>query len=289
MIILFLLIFLAVIASPASAAVSPPDFPSCLAPTGSLKVSYTSGTHGIPGDLGTYTGSDSVYQVVGSDRLIQCFCPASGTSGIQTNWWKVGDLSGGEIDDFVKLGWIYVPSGALWGLDDVAYLAKNVSFSCGGGESISTPSPATPAPTFSPPGAGGAPVCDSAKPAAPVLLSVTRSGATATLVWSKSENATHYSISYGLKPNEYTYGVANTGNVTSFTVQALDPDQTYYFAVTAVNNCMPSDLSTAPVGGAVLGAFAPTGNLITIFTLLGLGLSFLGLSVLTARRFRRGQ
>ena len=106
----------------------PPSFPSCLNPQGTLKVSYENGTHGIVGSSIAYTGSDKVYTV--SDiSLIQCFCADDG-SGIQTNWWKINSLTQEAINGFKNLGWFFVPSGSLWGLDDEAYLAQNSDYSC---------------------------------------------------------------------------------------------------------------------------------------------------------------
>jgi len=111
-------------------AVSTPEFPLCVNPTGDLKVSYDSGTHGIVGDTNTYTGSDKVY-TVNQNQLIQCFCAQDGT-GIQTNWLKVGQLSGSDRKVYEDDGFIYVPNGSLWGLEDTGYVAKNSTYSCKG-------------------------------------------------------------------------------------------------------------------------------------------------------------
>ena len=271
-------LFLFVGVPPAFAATDVPNFPACSSPTGSVKVNYTSGIHGIPGDSGEYTGSDVVYTVSDS-QLVQCFCAASG-SGIQTNWWKVNSLSQSQINQLTSEGWIFIPDGLAWGLDPVAYLAKNSSISCGGGSTTSTGS--------GQPGAGPAPVCDSAKPGTPVLLSVTRSGSTALLVWTDASQATHYTIAYGTTPGDYPYGVPNTGNVTSFTVGLLDPDTTYYFAVKAVNNCMPGDFATlGRVGGGQVLGLAATGNSVMIYTLITLGVLLLTLSWLKSRNQNR--
>ena len=101
-----------------------PNFPSCSSPTGTLKVNYTEGTHGIAGN-GSFVGSDAVY-IVGDSNLIQCFCAAN-NSGIQTNWWKVGSLTPSQISALQEDSWIYIPTGSEWGLDDTAYFAKNIS------------------------------------------------------------------------------------------------------------------------------------------------------------------
>jgi len=106
---------------------TPPQF-SCSAPIGQTIASYSEGTHGIPGDSATYTGSDTVYRV-DSDHVLQCFCPDNG-NGIQSNWWKVSEVSEDDINYYQKLGWVYIPNGALWGLDDSSYFVKNTSYSC---------------------------------------------------------------------------------------------------------------------------------------------------------------
>jgi hypothetical protein len=256
-----------------------PDFPSCSSPNGTLKVSYTEGTHGIVGN-GSFVGSDAVY-IVGDSNLLQCFCAANG-SGIQTNWWKVKSLSSDQIKTLQADGWIYVPTGLVWGLDDAAYFAKNISYSCG---NVSTGGgdPGT--------SQAGAPVCDSAKPAAPVLTSVVRNGSSATLTWTKVDLADHYVLSYGVSPGKWIYGVPNTGNVSAFTINGLDPNTKYYFAVRAVNNCMPSDESVTPqvlgayTGGQVLG-LANTGNTAFISGLVIFGVLTLILAFVSRKNHR---
>ncbi len=253
-----------------------PDFPSCTSPTGTLKVSYSDGIHGIVGNSGTFTGSDAVY-IVGDSNLTQCFCAADG-SGIQTNWWKIGSLSQDQFNTLQSQGWIYIPTGLPWGLEDAPYFAQNTNYSCGGS------SGGGGSPGLSP---AGAPVCNSAVPAAPVITSIVRNGSSATLTWTQVNLADHYLISYGLSPGNWLYGVPNTGNVTSFTINGLDPNTQYYFAVRAVNNCMPSAESTS---GQVLGAstgevlgLANTGNTAEIVAFLSLGFAALILSRLVKK------
>lgn len=107
-------------------------------------------------------------------------------------------------------------------------------------------------------GKGGpaeAPKCQAETPLTPTLLSVNLAGeGKADLSWTKVDLATHYSISYGLSPGDYIYGVDNTGKVTSFTVGGLDSESRYCFAVRAVNDCAPSGLSNEICTGKVLGA-----------------------------------
>lgn len=243
-------------------AATPPAFPTCSNPSGTLVVSYVDGQHGIVGSSANYVGADKVYSL-GENNYMQCFC-ASDNSGIQTNWWKTSSLTEEQIQTLKNLGWYFVPNGAAWGLSEGSYMAKNTNFSCGGGGN-----PITPA---------GAPICKAEKPSAPFLLSVNRNGSKATLTWSKVDKATHYVIAYGTVTGLYPYGVPNTGNQTSYTIESLDPNKEYFFQVYAVNDCMPSDPSTR--GGQVLG-LATTGSAETIlmFTLAGLILTSTGYSL----------
>jgi len=105
-------------------------------------------------------------------------------------------------------------------------------------------------------------------PAAPVLLSASKSGSEAILAWTAVDPVTHYNLSYGLSSGNYQYGVSNTGNVTNYNVGGLDPAADYCFIVRAVNDCAPSNPSNEictgrATGGQVLGAstLADTGSL----------------------------
>ncbi len=139
------IIFALVTSSKNAHAQASPDFPFCFNPQGTVVASYSSGTHGIPGDGNVYEGSDTVY-AFNDKQLIQCFCPPTGT-GIQTNWWKFSELSQDQVNNMVAAGWVYIPDGSAWGLDNAPYLAKNYRFECvfggkggGGGESQVTTS-----------------------------------------------------------------------------------------------------------------------------------------------------
>lgn len=123
-----LIAILLVVNTRSAFAFETPNFPACLNPQGQLKVSYDSGTHGVPGNSSTFTGKDSVY-TLSSDTLMQCLCADNG-QGVQTNWWKVSSLTADEIAVLVSQGWTQVPDGSAWGLDQAAYLAKNTSYSC---------------------------------------------------------------------------------------------------------------------------------------------------------------
>lgn len=120
-------------------AVTIPPFTDCFAPGGTLKVSYDSGTHGIVGDSRTFTGTDKVFTI--SDKsLTQCYCPPEG-NGIQTNWFKVSELSQGEVASLQNQGWTLVLDGSIWGLEKAPYLAMNKGYTChsvGGSSTVSS-------------------------------------------------------------------------------------------------------------------------------------------------------
>lgn len=130
-------------------AYSVPQFTSCLNPSGTIKANYETGTHGIPGKTASFEGKDTVYNLSGNE-LTQCFCAANG-SGIQTNWWKASSLTEQEIDGLKSQGWVYIPNGALWGLEDAPYLAFNSEYICKSSQG-SCCSPTTDIPG---PGGGG--------------------------------------------------------------------------------------------------------------------------------------
>lgn len=129
-----------------------------------------------------------------------------------------------------------------------------------------SPSPkASEAPRGGPGPEPGPSVCNATTPSAPILLSVSKSGDCADLTWTAVDLATHYSIAYGESSGDYKYGVDNTGKVTAYTVCGLDPATNYCFAVRAVNDCAPSDLSNEICTGQVLGA--ATGQVLGATTL----------------------
>lgn len=142
---LFITVF-AFLTSAPTLAITPPSFPSCTNPEGQIIAQYSTGTHGVPGSLAEYRGSDAVYRV-SDDKLIQCLCTENG-DGTQTNWWKISSISESDVNVLKSLGWIFIPSGSVWGLTDDSYMAFNSTFSCkttatttssggGGGESES--------------------------------------------------------------------------------------------------------------------------------------------------------
>lgn len=114
-----------------SYAITEPTFQSCANALAPVKIAYDYGTHGIPGNMGEYKGRDTVYYLSDAN-LLQCFCSTE-KQGIQTNWWKANALSDPDIETMKNLGWIYIPNGELWGLENTPYLAKNSTYDCGGG------------------------------------------------------------------------------------------------------------------------------------------------------------
>ncbi len=109
---------------------TPPAFSFCPAPGGTIIASYTDGTHGVPGNVTSYSGSDTVFQL-NESQVVQCLCPPN-SQGIQTWWWKVGEVSDETRNQLAAQGWVFVPNGKLWGLSDSAYFAKNTAYSCAG-------------------------------------------------------------------------------------------------------------------------------------------------------------
>ena len=61
--------------------------------------------------------------------------------------------------------------------------------------------------------------------------------ASTTLAWDASEpgfaDVAGYKIHYGTESGNYTYPPVDAGNMTRFTINDLDENKTYYFAVTA--------------------------------------------------------
>ncbi len=129
-------LFLAVsffIAVPYVFAISSPNFPSCLNPTGTLTTVHKSGTHGVPADTTAYSGTDSLY-AISQNSFIQCLCTNAG-KGIQTDWWNIEGLSRTDTDTLIMQGWNYVPDGSVWGLSASPYMTKNLNYTCFNGNS----------------------------------------------------------------------------------------------------------------------------------------------------------
>lgn len=98
-----------------------------------------------------------------------------------------------------------------------------------------------------------APSCGDGKPGnAPQISSIRRTGVKQlTVMWNKANDpVTYYLIAYGTKPGRYEYATPQTGdsNTTSYTINELSPNQTYYFSIRGGNGCMPGDYSPEALG-----------------------------------------
>ncbi len=232
-----------------------PNFPTCANPNGTIAASYANGTHGIAGDTKTYSGEDTVYNLENGNSL-QCFC--NGQTGVQTNWWNVGELSQDEIQNLENQGWVYVPDGTSWGLSDSAYMAYNIYGSCGGGTPNTPSIPGNPNTPFT--------CTDTAPTTAPVITNITYGQNNATLTWTKAGNpVTGYYIYYGVEQGKYIYSSPSLGNITTYTINNLSGGVTYYFVIEPFNGCktgpFSSEVNTKPNGGQVSGiaeGFTPT-------------------------------
>ena len=234
---LLCLILPAVVPQVASAD-SQPSFSSCPSGSGAVLASYNDGTHGVPGDSATYTGSDTVYDQ-GNGSALQCLC---GTSGTQTEWWSIVDMSVNDIQSYENQGWVYVPDGSQWGLTSGPYLASNSSYSCSGGSVQGASTSSSGGSSGGSGGSASAPVCnDTAPGGAPTLISAISNGANSvTLTWTPAPGpVTYYLLTYGTSPGAQTYGNPNIGghDTTSYTVNGLSGNTTYYFQIRAGNGC----------------------------------------------------
>ena len=109
------------------------------------------------------------------------------------------------------------------------------------------------------PGPAGAPICNSTAPKAPWPTSVKIVGSGAVEVtWGKVDNASSWTVAYGVKSGKYIYGLHNFGNGESRSVKIGSlPRGTYYFVVRANNGCAPGPFSAESriaVGGGTTTA-----------------------------------
>jgi hypothetical protein len=90
------------------------------------------------------------------------------------------------------------------------------------------------------------PWCKKTPPSRPANLKATTTGKNGQvhLTWDRvSEEATHYTVTYGEKWMDFEYGSPNIGNTDQFNVNGLRNGKLYYFVVTAVNDCASSGYS----------------------------------------------
>jgi len=134
-----------------------PNFGSCVNPQwGQTQSNYNSNNgNGVIG-VGSFSGTDNIYSANGN--VLQCLCTDSG-QGYQTNWLNASNLSQSDIDNLKAQGWMYVPDGRAWGLNDNAYMAQNSNYECTACSGTPTPTPTvsvtptvtpTPGPTDTP-------------------------------------------------------------------------------------------------------------------------------------------
>lgn len=121
-----------------------PVFGICPNISGTIQANYATGMHAIVGIIGNLPGSDEVFDI-GNNNYTQCYCPVTGTTGIQTNWLAGGGFSKSDVKAFTANGWILIPNGSDWGLSHQQYLTKNLSSTCPVTQGIS-PSPISPSP-----------------------------------------------------------------------------------------------------------------------------------------------
>lgn len=292
-----------------------PSFGSCPAPGGTMSYRSTYDFGPLVGSPLTHIGARAIYSA-GSNGYTQCYCPADNTNaGVQTNYVAAAGLTDEQKAQLTTNGYVLV-DGSTYNLGNGQFYAKNASYTCSYVEfcnqiGLPTPTPtvaptatptavptATPTPTNPPIGGGqtpsgpGAPgPCTDTAPTMATSLSMKRLNATTVeLSWNAVNGANNYSILYGLKSGQYIYGVARTGNVTTYRVEALQPNETYYFVVQAVNGCAQGPNSNEVGGAPVLGitTLAPTGTATTnalAIVLLGLGTTCIGYGV--AHRFQK--
>jgi hypothetical protein len=112
-------------------SVSPPTFPQCsnkMSSPGDRK-HETDGTHKVSGHE-DIDGSRDLYTLT-DGNFVECTCPQTGDTGIQTIWWYINGLPLGkvDIDAYTRDGW-NSENGSEWDLLDGQYLAKTEDFSC---------------------------------------------------------------------------------------------------------------------------------------------------------------
>lgn len=257
-----------------------PYFPYCEGEKKNGDYQSGMGDWRIPGQGGHLVGnSNTYYRGLGS--YYQCICPANG-AGIQINYWNIKSKDESVISPYINMGWWRI-NGSDYNLRNDPYLALVLSYPCVSGvtpivvptvtSAISITPSVVPINTIvpSPTGVinptltatpmipsidsrdqpmGGligsivSDICVEPKPASPMVLAVSNvSDKSVLLEWTKVPEATHYAIEYGTDPNEYKFGVPNTGQQTSYEIGALDVGGRYYFRVIAVADCMPGDPS----------------------------------------------
>ena len=235
---------------------TPPSFPSCSSqtPPGD-RAHYDYGVHQIVGG-GLVEGTDDVYSL-SEGNFLQCFCPAEGDNGTQTDWWKFAELSQEQIDGYINSGWIFEADGTGWNLESGTYLAKNETYFCGEVTPTPTPTPTPPSPPGPP---GPPPVCTGADLGgfAPTITEIRRVDSnTVHACWTASTpNANDYIVYYGMSRDNLPW---NTKVENSQCVDIHDvPGGHVWIKVAATDNCVVGPFSSiVEQTPQVLGATAP--------------------------------
>lgn len=247
------------------------SFPSCeslIANPGDV-AHYDNGIHQIVGGP-LLEGSDDVYSV-GDGNFTQCYCPVTGSEGIQTNWLRTEE----PID-----GWFF-EFGEQWNLGEYYYAAQNSSFSC----QTSQQPPVGGGPSG---GGGGAeaPRCpEDDKPQ--TIDQVWFSDITLTTIvvhWATKGDATGYQLAYGPEENKWQWGVkVEGGNVNSYELKDLPENLKVFVSVIPLNgNCSGNPSTSYKVGNGVT-VLAATGTVQTQALFLG-GFSLVSLGLWQSQR-----
>ncbi len=106
-----------------------------------------------------------------------------------------------------------------------------------------------------------APSCNNIAPVAPSITSIKFSKRGVVNVnWNQVENASSWTIAYGLNSGEYIYGVSNFGDSNSRSINIGDlKTKKYYIALRANNGCQPGHFS--PEWQVTVGLFGITARL----------------------------
>ncbi len=117
-------------------------------------------------------------------------------------------------------------------------------------DGTTTPTPGTPAVggtsggTSPAPNEARPPMCtENAPAAAPQLQILSKTSTTVTLGWNSIDPVTHYTLSFTRNSDGAQYGASDIGKNTVYTVNFLNPGETYTFEVFGVNGCMPGPRS----------------------------------------------
>ena len=189
---------------------------------------------------------------------------ATSTSSLQDVYdagsFSLGSISSGATKDYLWTATMNQDAGNDYQAG-LTHFDISASMVCG----TAPPPSATPSP-------GGGTVsgasttsetCDDAKPSSAPVLSISAIGLNSVVLsWTLAgDPVSYYLVAYGLTSSADQYGNPNVGGqgTTTYTVEGLSGNTTYYFKVRAGNGCTPGDFSnivftTTGPGGVVQGA-----------------------------------